>query len=216
MTNSHQQHFAAEKNRRIRLPPLRSSTGGGPVADIGQEAYIGGPFSPTYDRRREAMVLRANAEFHHHLPFGLAPATASAKETSTGGRRLFHWWGDVVVQPKRRRLEFDYDDRQQPSAAAGEREVVPMSAQWAPRDVSPTRSSTHPSSLFFGTIPTDDRSASSAMYPPPAHQQHQLRKSLVQQPFSSSSSRTSTPASLTAVSVNKQQQMTASTDRSGS
>ena len=101
MTNSHQQHFAAEENRRIRLPPLRSSIGGGSVADIGPEAYIGGPFSPTYDRRREAMVVRANAEFHHHLPFGLAPTTASAKETSTGGRRLFHWWGDVVVQPKR-------------------------------------------------------------------------------------------------------------------
>ena len=70
MTNSHQQHFAAEKNRRIRLPPLRSSAGEGPVADFGQEAYIGGPFSPTYDQRREAMVVRANAEVHHHPPLG--------------------------------------------------------------------------------------------------------------------------------------------------
>ena len=70
MTPNSHQHFAAEENRRIRLPPLRSSAGGGPVTDIGPEAYIGGPFSPTHDRRREAMVLRANAEMHHHPPLG--------------------------------------------------------------------------------------------------------------------------------------------------
>ena len=220
MTPNSHQHFAAEENRRIRLPPLRSSAGGGSIADIGPEAYIAGPFSPTHDRRREVMVARvnaelANAEFHHLPPFG-HPQQQHPQRRQAPADEDFFIGGDVVVQPKRRRLEFDYDDRQQqqPPPAAGERGVLPMSAQWTPRDVSPTRSSTHTS--FFGAIPTDDRSASSAMYQPPAHQQHQLRKSLGQQPFSSNSSRTSTPGSLTAVPMNKQQQMTASTDRSGS